>query len=362
MELQRFQPGFRTSALLCLEVELPSSRYNESRQIAFFDDLSTRLRRIPGVSSVGLSWQLPLRRSVGTTVYTVEGQPASSSGEVPMAAHRVVNSGFFPTFAIRLERGRYIEDSDGPESTGIAVISRALAEQAWPGQDPIGRRIKLARPEQQARWLHIAGVVADVRNNWFGPDLRPTIYVPARQAPERHMSIAIAAQGNPLLLAGVARREIAGLDRDLPVYNISSIEEVVAESFWRNRMFAVLFGFFAVVALVLATAGLYAVVSYSVVQRVQEIGLRMALGATPRDILRLVVGEGMRVAIGGTMIGLLAALATTRLLSGLLFGIAAADPLTFSILAVMLPAVSLAASYLPAMRAMRVSPVDALRS
>ncbi|MBI4907349.1 MAG: ABC transporter permease [Acidobacteria bacterium] len=361
LELQRFDTGLRTSGLLCLEVELPASRYSPSQQVAFTDELVERTSRLPGVERAGLSWQLPLRRSVATTVFTVEGHPAATPAEVPMAAYRSVSPGFFPTLGIRLEQGRYLHDADGRETTPVAVISRTMAERFWPGEDPIGRRIKLARPAQESPWLTIAGVVMDVRNNWFGADLRPTIYVSSRQAPNAHMNLIIGVHaGDPLRIAAAVRHQVASLDRDLPIFNITTMERVMLESFWRNRLFAIIFSVFAVVALVLCAGGLYAVISFSAVQRFQEIGLRLALGASRRDILRLIIGEGMGVALAGTAIGLLAAFGSTRLLSGLLFGVQAADPLTFAGLALLVPAVALAACYVPAARAMRTDPLAAL--
>jgi putative ABC transport system permease protein len=360
LELQRFDAGFRTSGLLCLEMGLPASRYAPSQQVAFYDELVERTGRLPGVESVGLSWQLPLRRGVATTVFTVEGRPAATPAEVPMAAYRSVSPGFFPTLGIRLERGRYLHDGDGRQTAPVAVISRTMAQRFWPGQDPIGRHIKLARPTQESRWLTIVGVVADIRNNWFGADLRPTIYVPNRQAPNPHMNLIVATQADPLRIVAAIRHEVVSLDRDLPIFSVTTMEQVILESFWRNRLFAIIFSVFALVGLVLSAGGLYAVISFSAVQRFQEIGLRLALGARPRDILRLIIGQGMRLALIGTAIGLLASLGMTQLLSGLLFGVKAADPLTFVGLALLLPTVALAACYVPAARAMRIDPLVAL--
>jgi putative ABC transport system permease protein len=361
LELQRFEPGFRTSGLLSLEMELPASRYSPPQRAAFFDDVVERTGRLPDVESVGLSWQLPLRRNVAVTVFTVEERPAATPAEVPMAAYRIVSPGFFPTLGVRLERGRYLHDADGRQATPAAVVSRTLAERFWPGQDPVGRRLKLARPAQELPWLTVVGVVADVRNNWFGADLRPTIYVPGRQTPNARMNLIVAAAGDPLRLAASVRKEIAAVDRDLPVSNVMTMERVILESFWRDRLFAIIFSIFALVALALSAGGLYAVISFTAAQRIQEIGLRVALGAQPRDILRLVVGQGMRLALSGAAIGYAAALGATRLLSGLLFGIEPADPVTFAALAVLQPAVALAACYVPAARAMRVDPLVALR-
>ncbi len=361
MYLQRFETGFRTSGLLCLEIELPDSQYSPPQQAAFYDAAAERARRLPGVEGVGLSWQLPLRPSVATTVFTDEGRPAATPAEVPLAAYRIVNGGFFTTLGIRLERGRYLEDSDGRDGTQAAVISHTLAERFWPGQDPIGRRIKLARPAQAAPWLTIAGVVADVRTNWFGADLRPAIYVPHRQAPEAHMNLVVATRSDPALIAGLIRREVSSIDRNAPVFNVTTMERILLESFWRNRLFAIIMGVFAFVAMVLSAAGLYAVVSYSTMQRLQEIGLRLALGARRRDILVLIVGQGMRVALAGTAIGLVAAFGFARLMAGLLFGVTPADPATFVGLALLLPGVAFAACYFPAARFARVDPLAALR-
>lgn len=360
LNLQRVEPGFRVPGVLCLEMELPPSRYNAPRQVAFYDELTERTRGVPGVESVGLSWQLPLRPSVGTTLFTAEGSPAATPAEVPMAAYRVVSPGFFSTLAIRLERGRFLDQADGPQTTPVAVISRTLAERFWPADDPIGRRIKLARPADPSPWLTIVGVAADVRNNWFGADLRPTVYVSNRQAPNRHMNLVVAAHGDPLRLASDIRREIASLDRNLSVFNVTTMERVLLESFWRNRLFGILFGIFGLVALVLSGGGLYAVISFSAVQRVHEIGLRVALGATPRDIRRLIVGQGVRLAVAGTALGLVAALGITRLLSSLLFGVKATDPVTFVGLGLLLPAVAFAACYVPAARSVRIDPGVAL--
>ncbi len=291
----------------------------------------------------------------------VEGHPSAGSGEWNSANYRIATPRYFRALGIPLRRGRLFTDADKEDSAPVVIVNETLARRFWPGEDPIGRRLKNPRPNADAPWRTVVGVVGDIRHAGLASLATPEIYVPQLQAPAPPMYLAIRTAGNPAAQASAVRAAIRAVDPDLPVSKVRTLETLLDASSANARVTALLFGAFAAMALALAAIGIYGVISYSVSRRTHELGIRMALGAGRRDLLRLVLGEGMRLAAAGLAIGLAGALATTRLLSALLFEVRAGDPRVFAGVAVLLALVSLAAVCVPACRAMRLAPIAALR-
>jgi putative ABC transport system permease protein len=272
---------------------------------------------------------------------------------------------YFQTMGIPLVSGRYFDARDTADSPPVVIVSEALARKYWPGEDPVGKRITFNRVPntQDPLWREIVGVVGHVRNESLEGESRGQYYVPYAQRPNNTDLFLVVRTdaADPAALAPAVRGAVAGVDRDLPVYRVTTMEKLVAESLMQRRFAMFLFGVFAALALALAVVGLYGVMSYGVAQRTHEIGLRMALGAQSRDVLRMVVGQGMLLVAIGLGLGLVSALLLTRLMESLLFGVSAADPATYAGIALLLAAVAFLASYLPARRATKVDPMVALR-
>jgi len=306
-----------------------------------------------------------------------------SVGEAPMINHCVVSPGYFRTMGIPILKGRDFDERDlAPPKPQIAVrgevqpaasprvtiIDEKLAREYWPTGDPIGKRIRFGPPEDNEPWHTIVGVVGDVKHDRLdgatqsdGRSQRQSVYLPQAQMPVGGSGLAIRTSGRPESLIGAVRNQVRELDPDLPVTRIMTMTEVVSRSVWQPRLYTWLFGVFAAVALVLATVGIYGVMSYSVSQRTREIGLRMALGARRQDVLKLMIGQGVLLAMIGVGAGLVAALALTRLMSSLLFTVTPTDPITFMGVSVLLAGVALGACFVPARRATKVDPMVALR-
>jgi putative ABC transport system permease protein len=243
----------------------------------------------------------------------------------------------------------------------VTIVDERLAREYWPGGSALGKRIRFGPPESNEPWHTIVGVAGAVRHERLDRETRQSIYVPYLQIPDRDMTVTVRTTGNPLGLAGAVRQQVLALDKDQPVTNVMTMEEVISRSVWLQRFYAMLFGIFAAVALILAAVGIYGVMSYAITQRTHEIGIRMALGAGRRNILKLALGQGMRLALTGVAFGLSAAYGLTRLMSGLLFNVSATDLGTFVSLALLLIGVTLLACYIPARRATKVDPLVALR-
>lgn len=370
--LQQVDTGFRSEQLLTMRLFPPASTYPNDRQVAaFYETLLDRVRALPGVKDAAVTDGIPLGDGGGGTVLETEGQPVESS-PLNSAGWRVVSPGYFRTLGVRLLRGRFLEAGDQEQATPVAVVNETLARLHWPNQDPLGRRIRLLNraPEQATTvFLTVVGVMADVKTDDLTQAARQEVYVSLHQRTaaidgmgfERQMSLAVRASVEPMNLVSAIRREVGALDRNIPIHNVRTMEQILATVTAQPRFNMVLLGLFAAVALVLAAVGIYGVLSYLVTQRTHEIGIRMALGARQGDVRKMIVRQGMVLALTGVLIGVAASFAMTRLMSGLLFGVSATDPLTFSAIAFLLTLVALAACLIPARRATKVEPLVALR-
>lgn len=362
VRLQQVNPGFRAENLLTMEIALPPSKYVEPHQQAsFFQQLLQRVATLPGTRSAGLITILPMSGARFDGPVSVEGRPLDFTRGPEVANYRIISSGYFQAMGIPHLQGRQPTEQDAAGKTPVVVVNQTLARHFFPNENPIGRRLKLGAPQNPRPWLTIVGVVGDVKHSGLGAATRPEMYVPYLQEPAGAMTLVMRADSNPMSLAAAVRREVMSVDLDQPVYNIRTMEQVLSDSVSQRRFSMLLLGLFSVVALVLAAVGLYAVISYSVNQRTHEIGICMALGAKARDVLKLVVRQGMVLAFVGVVIGLGAALGLSRFISSLLFGVSATDPLTFVVISLLLTVVALLACYLPARRATKVDPMVALR-
>jgi putative ABC transport system permease protein len=293
----------------------------------------------------------------------IEGRPAPAPGKANIVVTRVVSPHYFETMGIQLLRGRQFEAQDRADSPAAVVISETMARRFWPGEDPTGKRIAAGRPESPADWITVVGVVRDVRQFELNAEPKPQMYLSYEQdwpffAPSH---LVVRTQAEPRSLAAAVRSAVWSIDKDQPVSNVSTMEDVLSDSIARQRFSMLLLGLFAAVALLLAAVGLYGGMSYSVAQRTHEIGIRMALGAQSRDVLKLAVGQGLRLVLIGVVLGLAAAFTLTRVMSSLLFGVSATDPTTFIAISLVLIGVAALASYIPARRAAKVDPLIALR-
>ena len=362
--LRGLDPGFRPEGVLSLRVVLPESKYPDgAKRAAFFDQAVEKLRSLPGVKGVAFTSALPLVWKGGTSGFTVEGRPRPADNLPYDANNRVVSPGYMQVMGMTLRAGRFFEETDGPQSQPVVIINETMARMYFPGENALGKRIKYGEYHSSRPWLTIVGVVKDVKQMGLDVSARPEMYFPCRQAFDNWMvprDIVIRA-GNPMSLAAAARRRIWEVDRDQPVSNVATLDDILDEEVQQRRAQAFMLGAFSALALALACVGLYGVLSFLVSQRTPEIGVRIALGARPADILFNVAGRGLALAARGVAIGLAAAAALARLLESMLFGVSAHDPLTFFAVPVILLSVASAASLIPARRATRVDPVTALR-
>ena len=362
IRLQSVQPGFEPRNVLTFELTLRSRRYADSQTVLnAYRDLWARFDRLPGVAFSGGISELPLTQSLAWTPITVEGRTPPAGEKFINADLHVVGWHYFQAMEIPLRAGRFFNESDNLASRRVVIVDERMAREFWPNEDPIGKRIHVVQLKSDDPWQTIVGVVGRVKHESLDSNPRITFYLPQTQTPSREMTITLRSGADPRALASAAKKELAAVDSDIPMFAVRTMSRIVEESLARPRFLAVLLGFFAVVALALGVIGIYGVMAYLVNQGVREIGIRIALGATQRDILRLVVRQGMVLALAGTGIGLAGALALTRLMQSLLFSVNAADALTFSAVPLLLIATALIACYIPARRAARVDPMISLR-
>lgn len=359
--LQNVDLGFNPKNLLTFTLVIPRTGYPENNHVRSFLARSLeRIRNYPGVVSASATSSLPLSGSGTDADFLIEGRPAPAPGQTPVAWYSSVAPAFHRVMEIRVLKGRAFMDEDREGSPRVVVINESAARRYWPNEDPIGKRIGGGDPSNP-QWRQIVGIVANVK--FFGLDREqpPAMYFPMDQVPSRNLIFTIRTSSEPLLLASALRKEVGALDKNLALANVAAMEELVSDSVARPRLILSLLGLFATVALVLAAVGIYGVMSYVVSQRTHEIGIRMALGARARDVLKLVLGRGMVLVLLGVGLGLGGAFGLTRLLSTLLFGVSPTDPVTFLGISLVLALVALLATYVPARRATRVDPTVALR-
>jgi putative ABC transport system permease protein len=369
LRLQAVNPGFDTGNTLVIHLSLPKAQYpNRAAATAFYEKLRPRLEGLPGVETVGVVSALPLSGGGGSIPFTIEGR-AAAPDEALRADYRLVSAGYFRALKIPALAGREFNERDTAETPPVALISQNLARRNWPNSNPLGAYLRINDNNQGPRLVEIVGVVGDVKHLRLDGESTPHIYLPIHQTHEgavdwltNNQYWLLRTTVDPLTLSAAARREIQAVDRSAPSSSIRTMEQYLAASVAPRRFNLWLLTVFAGAALALAGAGLYGVISYGVAQRRREIGIRMALGARGSDVLKLVIGQGLRLALVGVALGLLAALALTRLMKNLLFGVSATDPLTFLASAWLLMVVAQLACWIPARRAIKVDPMIALRS
>lgn len=361
LRLQAVDPGFDAGNLLTMRVMLPQTKYPEAvRQIEFFRRAAERVRARPGVRSASAVSALPFADLGSATSFTVEGRPPLAAGDRLLTDVRVADENYFRTMNIPVVSGRAFNEQEAVEDRKVAVVNEAMARKYFPGEEPLGKRI-LVNMSGEPTPTEIIGVVGDVRYDKLDGELRPMVYWTPPRLTYPSMSLVVRTAGDPEALARAVVGEIRAVDKDQPVSEVRTMENWLADSTARARFGTLLLGAFACAALVLAAVGIYGVISYSVAQRTNEIGVRMALGAQARDVLGMVIGQGMKLVLAGVGLGLVCALALTRLMASLLYGVGAADPQTFAATALLFTAVALVACFIPARRATRVNPLTALR-
>ena len=355
--LQRVDPGFNPKSVLRVDVTLPRTRYPDRNQsAAFYKQLLERVARLPGVQSAGAVSSLPLSGGGTDSDFAIEGRPPAEPGHPQVAWYSSVTPDYFRAMGIRLLRGREFTEADNPAAPKTVLISESMARRYFPDEEPLGKRLVFGKDARE-----IVGIISDVKFFGLNLDARPSMYFAHQQNPARGLSLVVRTQGNPLTLATAIRGQVSSLDRDLAVSSIMTMEELVGTSLAEPRFVLLLLGAFAAVALLLSAIGVYGVVSYSVTQRSHEIGVRMALGAQMSDVLKLVVGQGMSLVLGGVGVGLIAAFALSRVMESLLFGVSATDVTTFAATSLILAGVALGACFVPARRATKVDPMESLR-
>jgi predicted permease len=359
------KPGFASEHILTLDVSPPAMGRSVEQLENFYTQVLERLSAVPGMQSAAAVTQLPLGQLMLFGDFKIEGR--SPSLREPYALKPLVSPDYFKALSIPLIKGRDFTDRDTSSSGRVAIISESLARSYFAGEEPIGKRVSVFNDgDGRPVWREVVGVVGDVRQADLATQGRPTLYAPYTQAQNLFllgsMTFVLRSTGDPSSLSALAQREIQSVDKDLPVARIKTMRERVFDSVSGQRFNALLLGVFGTLALVLAAIGIFGVMSYAVAQRTREIGIRMALGAQPGDVVELVTREGMLPALMGVVTGLGGAFVLTRFISSMLFGIQRTDPLTFAGMALLLTTVALAACYLPARRAARVDPIVALRN
>jgi len=361
MQLQKADPGFDATNVLTMQLALPLNKYPDgARQTAFLQQVLERLRSTAGITSAGVATTLPLSGTDRTRAFGIEGRQFASPSEYPTASYNVASPDYFKSLGIGLVRGRYFTEQDSAQAPPVAIVSTALARRQFPGEDAVGKRL-IQRRAGQLTPVEIVGVVNDVKNHHLNAEPNPILYIPYQQDMAPTASLVVKSSGRPESIVAAARDAVRSVDPNQPIDNVSPMTEVVARSISSQRLNMFLLSIFAAIALAMAAVGIYSVVAHSVRQRTHEIGIRIALGAQRGNILKMILGQTMMFTIIGVIIGVAAALALTRLIAGMLYGVSTFDPVIFVGTPLLLAIIALIASYAPALRATRVDPVIALR-
>ena len=373
-KMAQVDPGFRSDHLLTMRVNLAGPKYDDDlvRLNSFEREAITRIKALPGVKSAAFTGSLPIEGQEWGSVFVVENQPVPERSQIPAAAFNPSSPEYFQTMDIRLIEGRLFTDADRDKTPTVAIINETMARRFWPNESPIGKRLKQGWPEWETPWREVVGVVADVKLNGVIEKTPLHVYLPLAQVPSSGMYLAIRTESDPTAMTTSVKAALHSIDPNLPVYMVRTMDDMFNRSILPQRAATILLTAFALVAILLAALGIYGVISWGVVQRTREMGLRMALGALQRDVMWLVLRRSMLVVLVGVGLGLFGAFALTRVLSSmlsevgpgktpLLFGVNAVDPVTFIVVPVLLSLVALVACLLPARRATKIDPLVALR-
>jgi len=363
LRLRALDVGVNPENVLTLRTMLPRNKYGElPKRDAFYRQVVERVRALPGVVSAGYTTAMPLTWKGGTNGFSIEGR---GQGPGQDAQSRQVSAGYMETMGVKLRQGRFLDERDDAQAQPVAVINETMARQFWPGEGALGKRFKLGPFDSQNPWVTVVGVVGDVKEMGLEAPAKAEMFFPYQQLPRMLWNmprdLAVRTTGDPMSVAAAARQAVWSVDRNQPVSNVRTMNEILAEEVAQRRIGMTLLAAFAALALALASLGIYGVLSYSVAQRRQEIGVRMALGAGRKDVMRMVLADGMRLAAAGVAVGLGVSFALTRLMAGLLFGVSASDLRTLAGVTLLLTLVALVACYIPARRATKVDPMIALR-
>jgi putative ABC transport system permease protein len=362
LRLQGLDSGFQTDGVVTARVSLPGARYNEPARIAsFYQEALQRIRALPGVQqAAGVSFMPMAGPGIGTSFYRLD-QPVPEPGQAPIAEVRPVTPGFFRAMGIPHLAGRDIGDADTSDAPQVAVVSETLARRHYPGENPLGQRLHVNIGAGDGMQVEIVGVVGDIAFSTLDAERRPAVFLPHPQLAISLMTFVVRTGVEPMSLAPAMATAVRGLDPELPLADVRTLDDIVSATLARPRAVSLLLTAFALIALVLAGVGVYGVMAYSVSQRTQEIGVRMALGATRESVFRLVLGQALKLVGLGVVVGLVAAGFFTQLLTSLLYDTPPLDPATFTVTAVVLILVAALASYVPARRGTRIAPIEALR-
>lgn len=362
VHLQRVDPGFDAHHVLTSEISLPRTKYGRGQPVLdFYSEMLRRVKALPGVEAAALTDILPLSGTNSDSSFAIDGSDPTKGPAFPDEELRTTTPEYFSTLKVPLLRGRFFDDRDRADAPKTVIINEAFARKWFPNQEAIGKRITQDDPRKSsAQWVTIVGIVGNIRHRGLDQEAKPEYYIPHQQYAQRAMTLVVRSQQDPRSLADGIRRELRGLDPEIPPANIRTLEQVASDSIAPRRLSVVLIGAFAVLALVLAAVGIYGVMSFLVVQRTHELGVRLALGAQRRDVLFLIVGQSMKLVCAGTAIGLIFAFLSARALGSMLYQVGTFDFSTFSGVTFALAAVALVASYIPALRATRADPMIAL--
>jgi putative ABC transport system permease protein len=363
LRLTAIDPGFNPEGVVAMDLSPPEQKYADpDKQVAFFHELMERVHSVPGVEKAATVSPLPLGGPGMVIAYVVEGRPVPNPSQTPSSNVRIVTPEVFQTLGIPLVKGRAFTDQDNDKAPPVVLVNETMAARVWPGEDAIGKRLTFDVPvSDQSQWATVIGITRDIKHRTLTDESGMEAYWPVYQRPFPLSTLVVRAKGDPTRLVGQLREQIRAVDRDLPAYQVRTMNEVVKLSLAQSRSTTVIFAVFAGLALILASVGVYGVVSYAVTQRTHEIGIRMALGAHRNDVLGMVIRQGMMVALIGVGVGLVVAFLVTKQLASMIYGVSTKDPLTFVAVPLTLALVALLANYLPARKATRVDPLVALR-